>query len=115
MKKLTPTFLTILFLIVPSVSFAEKYACAYLYDGEALPISFEREGNYFNKSNTATNPIVFEDKYVIVLSKTYPKMDTLPPQTYTTLIDKEKLNFVFVGLEFGNSSEIVEGPCSVTE
>ena len=115
MKKLILTFLPILFLIVPSVSFSEKYVCAYLFNGEALPISFEREGNYFKKSNTAKNPIVFEDKYTIVLSKTYPKMGTLPPQTYTTLIDKEKLNFVFVGLEYGNSSVITEGPCNVTE
>tara|TARA_B100000959_G_C14388437_1_gene381187 strand:+ start:57 stop:404 length:348 start_codon:yes stop_codon:yes gene_type:complete len=115
MKKLLLTFLTILFLIVPPVSSAEKYACAYLFDGEALPISFEREGNYFKKSNGAINPIVFEDKYVIVLSKTYPKMDNLPAETYTTLIDKEKLNFVFVGLVFGNSTAITEGTCRVYE
>ena len=109
MKKL----LLLLFSILISFnSYGEKYSCDYLYNGKVHPVSFERQGNYFYKSNGVSDAILFEDQYVIVLSDTYSND---PPQTYTTLINKEKLNFVFVGLEFGNSSEIVEGPCSVTE
>ena len=58
---------------------------------------------------------MFEDKYVIVLSKTYPKMDTLPPQTYTTLINKEQLvpsNGVYsVNLRIDNN--VYSGICNI--
>ena len=109
MKKL----LVLLFPILVSFnSYGEKYSCAYLFNGVARRLSFERQGNYFTKSNGASYQILFEDKTIIVLTETYPDD---PPQTYTTLINKEKLNFVFVGLEYKNSSDIIEGPCSLTK
>ena len=95
----------------PSV-FAETYNCAYIYNEEALPFNFERQGNGFNKSNGVYDEIIFEDQSAIVLSKTY---SSAPSQTYTTLINKDKLNFVFVGLEYKNNTAIIEGLCSLVK
>jgi len=112
MKKLLLIILPILSFMTPTVLYAEIYECAYLYDGEAKAISYERIGNLFVHKGIE-DPIVFEDKYTIVLSHTYRKVSTFPPSTFTTLIDKEKLNFVYVGIEFENSTAIVEGKCNV--
>ena len=112
MKKL---FLLLFSLLISFNSYGEKYTCAYLYKGDALPLSFERQGNYFKKSNTGIDKIIFEDKHAIVLSATYTFNDAPPPKTFTTLLDKEKLTFVFVGLGYKESTIIIEGTCSLTE
>ena len=108
MKKL----LILLFsLLISFNSYGEKYTCAYLFDGEALPRSFERQGNYF-LNGTIPSQILFEDKTIIVLTKTFPEE---PPATFTTLINKEKLNFVFAALEYKTLTKNVEGTCSLTK
>ena len=80
MKKL----LILLFsLLISFNSYGEKYTCAYLHNGDALPLSFERQGNYFKKSNKVTDKIIFEDKRAIVLSATYTFNDA--PLRHTQL------------------------------
>ena len=49
----------------------------------------------------------------IVLENTYTFYGEEKPQTYTTLIDKKKLTFVFVGLEYQNNTVISEGKCKL--
>ena len=99
-------------LLWSTAGFAETYNCAYTFNGEAFPFSLKRQGNGFNKSIGVYDEIIFDDQNAIVLSKTYT-FDS--PQTYTTLINKENLNFVFVGLEYKNNTEIIEGPCSLVK
>ena len=111
MKKLL-VLLTILFFSIPLVSSAENYACAYLHSGKANVLSLERVGNYFIIDWGGKWTIVFEDENALVLSLTFSEFP--PPSTFTILIDKEKLNFVDVGIEFGNSTDIIEGECTVT-
>tara|TARA_B100000767_G_C19384110_1_gene377155 strand:+ start:187 stop:585 length:399 start_codon:yes stop_codon:yes gene_type:complete len=101
----------ILGLIFCNIGSAEKYVCSYLFNEKPESVVFERSGNFFNKSNGAKNEIVFEDEHAIVLTNTYTGLDDYKPSTYSTIIDKKKLNFVFVGLEYQNSSAIVEGKC----
>jgi|TARA_B110000008_G_scaffold18076_1_gene16778 hypothetical protein len=112
MKKLLLIFITILFSIIPIVSSAENYACAYLYSGQANVLSLERVGNHFIIDWGGKWTIVFEDKKALVLSLTFSELP--PPSSFTILIDKEKLNFVNVGIEFGNSTDIIEGECTIT-
>ena len=95
-----------------NVGFAEKFVCSYIFDEEPKSLVFERSGNFFKKSNGVTNEIVFEDKHAIVLINNLTSKDN-KPQTYSTIIDKERLTFVFVGLEYQNNSAIIEGKCKL--
>tara|TARA_Y100000768_G_C23835719_1_gene613623 strand:+ start:13 stop:351 length:339 start_codon:yes stop_codon:yes gene_type:complete len=98
-------------LIWANYGFAEKYVCSYLYNQKPESIVFERSGNYFIKSNKTKNKIVFEDQHAIVLTNTFTDMDDYEPTTFSTIINKKKLNFVFVGLSYRSSTAIVEGEC----
>ena len=69
--------------------------------------------NFFKKSNGVSDRIIFEDNYAIVLENTYTLYGTEKAQTYTTLIDKKRLTFVFVGLEYQNNTPISEGKCKL--
>ena len=101
------------FLTIPSVSFAEKFVCSYLFKGEPKSIVFERVGRFFEKSNGAKNKIIFEDEEAIVLSNTFTGVKKTKPMTFSTIIDKIELTFVFVGLEYQNNTAIVEGKCKL--
>ena len=96
-----------------NVGYPEKFVCSYSHNGEPFSIVLERTGKYFKKSNDAVDRIIFEDEYAIVLSKTYTFNGTDKPSTYSTLIDKKALTFVFVGLEYQENTEIVEGNCKL--
>ena len=75
--------LTFIMSLLPSLANAEKYVCSYLFNGEANSIVYERNGNFFKKSNGAEDLIVFEDQYAIVLSSTYTLNGTEEPSTFT--------------------------------
>ena len=109
MKKL----LAIIFpsLLWSNVAFAEKYSCSYIFNQQAKSIVLERSGQFFKKSNGANDEIIFEDRYAIVLSNTYTLQGKRRPSTFTTIIDKKNLTFVFVGLEYQKNSVITEGKC----
>ena len=111
MKKLS--LYLILGLVFCNIGYAEKYLCSYIHDGEPSSIVLERIGNFFKKSNTAIDRIIFEDEYAIVLENTYTFNGKEKPQTYTTLIDKKRLTFVFVGLEYQYNTAIAEGKCEI--
>ena len=109
MKKL---FLCILLsLMWCNVGFAEKYVCSYIFNEEPKSIVLERSGQFFIKSNKAKNKIVFEDDHALVLSNTYTHNHKVGVSTFTTIIDKKRLTFVFVGLEYQDNSAIAEGKC----
>lgn len=91
---------------------AEKYICAYIFEGEAKPVSLERMGSHFVKSNGAKDTIIYEDSEALVLSSTYT-VGLQNPSTFTTIINKEALNFVMGGLQYGGSSAVIEGSCEV--
>ena len=96
-----------------NICYAEKYVCSYSYNGEPDSIVLERSGNTFKKSNGASDRIVFEDRYAIVLENTYTLRGKGKPQTYTTLIDKKRLTFVFIGLEYQSNTAISQGKCQL--
>ena len=108
--------LTLLMSILPSLAYAEKYVCSYLFNGEPNSIVYERKINTFMKSNGAEDDIIFEDADTLVLSSTYSFLGTSsnePPSTFTTLIDKKRLTFVFIGLQYKRNSGIAQGTCKV--
>ena len=104
-------YITIVLFLFNTPSFSEKYSCAYMWNGEPESITYERKGNQFYKSNQVTDDIVYEDDTALVLTSTYSYDDE--PSTFTTLINKKKLNFVFIGLQYGKSTALVEGKCDV--
>ena len=110
MKKI---FLFFLCLMCCNVGFAEIYLCSYSFNQEPHSVLFERSGSFFQKSNGAKDRIVFEDEYAIVLENTYTFNGEQNAQNYTTLIDKKKLTFVTVGLEYQDNTAILEGKCKV--
>ena len=103
----------LLFLIWCNICYAEKYVCSYIHNSEPYSLVLERTGNFFKKSNGVSDRIIFEDNYAIVLENTYTLYGTEKAQTYTTLIDKKRLTFVFVGLEYKNNTPIAEGKCQL--
>ena len=102
-----------LFLMMCNIGYAEKYVCSYSHNGEPFSIVLERTGKFFTKSNGASDRIIFEDEYAIVLEDTLTFSGVEKAQTYTTLIDKKRLTFVFVGLEYKNNTPISEGKCQL--
>ena len=109
MKKLLVLLFSFFLLSSPSV-FAETYSCAYMFDGEARPASFERTGSYFYVQNRKV-PILYENDNVIYLTSTSPNNGS--PIGSMVVVDKNKLNFVLTVLEFENSRAIIEGKCKV--
>ena len=104
---------TITVFIFNSSVYAEKYLCSYIFNQEPKSILYEREGQSFQKSNQTQDQIIFEDEYAITLSSTYSLFGNEKPSTFSTIIDKKRLTFVFVGLEYENSSSIIEGKCKI--
>ena len=105
MKKL----LALLFsLLISFNSYGETYSCSYMHSGKANLISMKRvDKSFVDLPNSGlVRNIVFEDDKAIVLELTFSNN---PPTTFTTLIDKVQLNFVEVGLAFGNNTDIIEG------
>ena len=114
MKKVISLIFLSLFL--SSIAYAEKYVCSYLFNGEPNSIVYERKINTFMKSNGAEDDIIFEDADTLVLSSTYSFLGTSsnePPSTFTALIDKKRLTFVFIGLQYKRNSGIAQGTCKV--
>ena len=80
--------------------------------------------NYFEKRLDPTK-LVDDAKSIISLTYNYfpedlqnkeaPKISKYAYGMDYHYVIKEKLNFVFVGLEYKNSSDIIEGPCSLTK
>tara|TARA_B100001559_G_C16314264_1_gene535732 strand:- start:52 stop:393 length:342 start_codon:yes stop_codon:yes gene_type:complete len=94
-----------------NVGFAERFLCSYIFNEEARSVVFERKGNFFKKSNGALDRIAFEDEYAIVLENTYTFYGKQNAETYTTLIDKKRLTFVMIGLEYKDNTSVNEGKC----
>tara|TARA_X000001036_G_scaffold408489_1_gene418787 strand:- start:694 stop:1032 length:339 start_codon:yes stop_codon:yes gene_type:complete len=111
MKKLS--LYVFLVLIWCNIGYAEKYVCSYSHSGEPHSIVLERAGKFFKKSNGVSDRIIFEDEYAIVLEDTYTLSGKQKAQTYTTLIDKKRLTFVFIGLEYQNNTPVSEGTCQL--
>ena len=111
MKKII--VLIIFFLSISSVSYAEKFVCSYLFNQEPKSLVLERSGQFFEKSNGSKDKIVFEDEYAIVLSNTYTFYGKNRASTFSTIIDKKRLTFVFVGLIYQENTEIIEGKCKL--
>ena len=108
--------LTLLMSILPSLVNAERYICSYLFNGEPNSIVYDRKVSTFLESNGAEDEIIFEDSDTIVLNSTYSFLgsNTESPSTFTTLIDKKRLTFVFIGLQYKKNSGIAQGKCKVT-
>ncbi len=111
MKKLLG--IVVLGLFWCNVGYAERYVCSFTYNGEPDSIVYERTGKFFKKSNRVSNRIIFEDEYAIVLENTLTFSGKEKAQTYTTLIDKKRLTFVFIGLEYQNNTPVSEGKCQL--
>ena len=113
LSKMKKLFLLILFGSTwCNFGYAEKYVCSYSrFNGEPDSIVLERAGKFFKKSNGVSDKIIFEDEYAIVLEDTMTFNGKKKAQTYTTLIDKKRLTFVFIGLEYKDNTAIAEGKC----
>ena len=112
MKK--PLLLLFLSIFLNSIAFAEKYECAYIFDGKAKLASFERLGNYFILGKDVDkDQILFENENAIFFTSTFT--DDNIPLGFMTVIDKVKLNFVMAGLSFQNSTDTVEGSCDLVK
>jgi hypothetical protein len=96
-----------------NIGYAEKYLCSYSHNSEPHSVVLERAGKFFKKSNGVSDRIIFEDEYAIVLTDTYTFSGADQASTYTTLIDKKRLTYVFVGLEYKNNTAIAEGKCQL--
>ena len=115
MKKLLG--IVLLGLFFNSNSYAETWSCSYLFDGEEKLKVMKRIGNNFysvyeHGLANQSDKIVKENSRYIHL---YWSADNLSVSTtgYLTILDKEKKGFVMVGLDYDNSTKIVQGKCII--
>ena len=110
-KKIFFKVLLCLFLLLPSFAIkAETWSCAYLFNGEPESAFFSRRGNEFYMMQGISYKIVFEDNNVINLHMNYSPTHQ---DYFAVLLDKKKKMFAMVGLEIGNHTVIIEGPCKI--
>ena len=107
--------ITILVLFSPSV-FAETWSCTYEFNNKTEQSIVKRSENTFLQVyEDFTSPIGYDiikenDQFIHLYLK-------IPNDVYAyiMLLDKNKKAFLMVGLEYQNSTEIIEGPCIVFE
>ena len=101
-----------------NVGFAETWSCVYQFNNESRQNILERKGSKFYsifEDGVVDNigiTIVKENKNFIHLYQhiDFPKGNTT---AFFTLLDKTKKSFVMVGLEYENSTDIIEGKCTI--
>ena len=101
-----------------NVGFAETWSCVYQFNNESRQNILERKGNKFHNIykddfiDTLGQTILKETKNFIHLYQhvDVPKGDTT---AFLTILDKTKRSFVMVGLKYENSTDIVEGKCTI--
>ena len=110
MKKLLT--IVVLGLICSNVVYAETWSCVYQFNNESRQMILERRGNKFHQifdSNTIDNigmNIINETNNFIHL---YRHIDSV----FIVILDKPKKNFVMVGLNYKNSTKVIEGKCTI--
>ena len=105
--------ITILVLFSPSV-FAETWSCTYEFNNKTEQSIVKRSENTFLQVyEDFTSPIGYDiikenDQFIHLYMK-------IPNDVYVyiMLLDKNKKAFLMVGLDYQNSTEIIEGPCIV--
>ena len=94
-----------------TMSNAETWSCAYLFNGKAKNAIYVRQGDSFYSPRTEANyKIVLEDDTMITLHSSY---NAISPTYFAILLDKTKKMFAMVGLRVGNHTAISEGHCEV--
>ena len=107
--------LTIFVLFFSSAALTETYSCAYNFNDESRPVTFERSGENFVVIGVGENkmPIFFEDNEILVLSRVIVTEDISGVQT--SIINKIKKNFrmtiLFELVSDDQTSAIIEGKC----
>ena len=101
-----------------NVGFAETWSCVYQFNNESRQNILERKGNKFHsiyQEDVIDNigmTILKETKNFIHL---YQHIDFPPGDTtaFLTILDKTKKSFAMVGLKYEDSTNIVEGKCTI--
>ena len=100
-----------------NIGFAETWSCVYQFNNESRQNILERKGNKFHNIykdliDSTGQTILKETKNFIHLYQhiDFPKDDTT---AFLTILDKTKKSFVMVGLKYKDSSDIVEGKCTI--
>ena len=106
--------LTLFVLLFSSSVVAEKYNCTYTFDNKVENFIIERQDNYFLRidyeETYKIGDVVYEDENLINL---YSSPDNFTDDTaYLFIIDKKQKGFTMVGLEYKNSTDIIEGVCN---
>ena len=111
--KVTGTFFTTLILTIPfpQNAKAETWSCKYQFAGKTEKFITYRQGKIFNSPDTGIYQIIDENNRKIHLYYSYmPDMESY----YAVSFDKDKKIFSMVALSPGNDSEIISGPCKVS-
>ena len=112
------TLLTLFVLLFSSSVVAETWSCTYEWNNEMLQKTLVRKNDSFydvyefNGDVDISNSgdiIIKENSNFIHLYNNIDGFDT----AYLTILDKSKKVFVMVGLEYNNSTDIIEGNCII--
>ena len=106
--------LIIIFILFSPSVFAETWSCTYEFDNETKQSIVKRSGNaFFSVYEDFTSPIGYDiikenDQFIHLYMK-------IPNDVYVyiMLLDKNKKNFLMVGLDYQNSTAIIDGPCII--
>jgi len=109
------TLLTIFILFFSPAALTETYSCAYDFNDESRPVTFERSEENFIAIGVGENtmPIFFENNEILILSRVIVREDISGVQT--SIINKIKKNFrmtiLFESASEAQTSAIIEGKC----
>ena len=106
--------IVLLGLLIFNFASAETWNCIYQFEGEARTNVVKRVGWHFtsiydDNTHGGKIKIVKETEKFIHLYENIDPFET----AFLTVLNKEKSSFVMVGLESGNSTDIIEGKCIV--
>ena len=111
--------IVVLVLFFNCNSYAETWSCSYLFNGKEELKVMKRTGNNFYSvyeqglAKTGDKIVKENSRYIHLY---WSSRDFTSASTgYLTVLDKEKKGFVMVGLDYDNSTEIIQGRCIVTK
>ena len=110
MKKLLT--IVVLGLICSNVVYAETWSCVYQFNNEPKQVILERKGNKFHQFFDSNN---IDKRGMSIINETnnFIHLYSHISSVFIVILDKPKKNFVMVGLDYKNSTKVIEGKCTI--
>ena len=114
MKKLV--LCAFLSLMWCNVGFAETWSCAYKYQDDTRQYIVKRKGNHFHNIYSDGRIGGIGKKIILENQKSIHLHSNIDEKTsFLVVLDKINKTFVMIGLRYENSTDIIQGKCTIFE